>query len=303
MCLCGLAIYHPATDHRAGTSSHDKGTFKVVMIGSKATRQVVLVTGCSSGIGKSICDLLGASGVRTYGGSRTRCEPKDWAYLPLDVTSEASIQEAVEEVVRREGRLDAVVTCAGLGLAGAFEVTSDEEAQRHFDVNFFGTTRAIRCALPLMRAQQSGRIIVIGSIGGLIGLPFVSYYSAAKFALDGMVEALRTEVRPFGIQATIVHPGDLNTSLGANRVFVQNFLTSTAYAEASRRALDHYRRLEDNAPDPIGVARAVLKLMSRRSLPVRVIVGSPLERLGVFGKRILDSRSFEFALRKAYGPE
>lgn len=102
------------------------------------TAQVVLVTGCSSGIGKSICDLLCASGARTYGGSRTVCEPKDWTYLRLDVTNEASVQEAVAEVVRREGRLDAVVTSAGLGLAGALEATTDEEAQLHFDVNFFG---------------------------------------------------------------------------------------------------------------------------------------------------------------------
>lgn len=272
------------------------------MMKSKTTAPVVLVTGCSSGIGKSISDLLGASGARTCGGSRTFCEPTDWTYLRLDVTDEASVQEAVAEVVRREGRLDAVVTCAGLGLAGPFEATTDEEAQRHFDVNFFGTTRVIRCALPVMRAQQSGRIIVIGSIGGLIGLPFVAYYSAAKFALDGMVEALRTEVRPFGIQATIVHPGDLNTSFGANRIFVRNAAAKPAYAEASRRALEYYQLQENGAPGPAGVARAVLKLMSRRSLPVRVIVGSPLEKLGVFGKRILDSRSFEYALRKAYGP-
>jgi NAD(P)-dependent dehydrogenase (short-subunit alcohol dehydrogenase family) len=275
---------------------------KVAMMRNSAPAQVVLVTGCSSGIGKSICDLLGASGARTYGGSRTSCEPKSWTYLRLDVTDEASVRAAIQEVVRREGRLDTVITCAGLGLAGPLEATTDAEAQRHFDVNFFGTTRVIRCALPVMRAQRSGRIIVIGSIGGLIGLPFVAYYSAAKFALDGMVEALRTEIRPFGIQATIVHPGDLNTSFGANRIFARNIEALPAYADASRRALEHYQLQENGAPGPAGVARAVLGLMSRRSLPVRVIVGSPLEKLGVLGKRLLDSRSFEYALRKAYGP-
>src|SRR4249920_2010495 len=92
--------------------------------------KVVLVTGCSSGIGKSIADLLGASGARTYGGSRTVCQPKRWTFLRLDVTDEVSVQEAIEEVVRREGRLDAVVTCAGVGLAGPFEATTDGEAHR-----------------------------------------------------------------------------------------------------------------------------------------------------------------------------
>jgi NAD(P)-dependent dehydrogenase (short-subunit alcohol dehydrogenase family) len=264
--------------------------------------KVVLVTGCSSGIGKSIADLLGARGARTYGGSRTACQPKRWTFLRLDVTDEASVQEAIDEVVRREGRLDAVVTCAGVGLAGPFEATTDGEAQRHFDVNFFGTTRVIRSALPVMRAQRSGRIIVIGSIGGLIGLPFSAHYSAAKFALDGMVEALRTEIRPFGIQATIVHPGDLNTSFGASRIFVQDVDAAKAYGDVPRRTLEYYQLQENSAPGPAGVARRVLRLMSRRSLPVRVVVGSPLEKLGVLGKRFLDGRSFEYALRKAYGP-
>jgi len=261
-----------------------------------------LVTGCSSGIGKSVCEQLAANGARTYGGSRTVCEPRSWTYLRLDVTDRASVEDAVDEVVRREGRLDAVVTCAGVGLAGPLETMTDEHALRQFDVNFLGTTRVIQCALPVMRAQGSGRIIVVGSIAGLIGLPFVAHYSAAKFALDGMVEALRSEVRPFGIQATIVHPGDFNTSFGANRVFVENADAAHAYADASRRTLAHYQFQEDNAPGPDAVARRVVRLMWKRSLPVRVIVGSPRERLGVLGKRILDGRSFEFALRKAYGP-
>jgi NAD(P)-dependent dehydrogenase (short-subunit alcohol dehydrogenase family) len=268
----------------------------------ETTSPVVLVTGCSSGIGQSICNLLGTGGMRVYGGSRTGCHPTNWTYLRVDVTDKLSVQKAVDEVVQREGRLDALVSSAGIGLAGAFEATTDEEAQNHFEVNFFGGARVIRAALPVMRAQRSGRIIVIGSIGGLIGLPFVSYYSAAKFALDGLVEALRTEIRPFGIQATIVHPGDLRTSFGDNRIFIRDEGAESAYAADSLRTLTYYRYQEDNAPGPAGVARVVLRLMSRRTLPVRVIVGTPLERLGVLGKRFMGSRSFEYILRKAYGP-
>jgi NAD(P)-dependent dehydrogenase (short-subunit alcohol dehydrogenase family) len=267
----------------------------------KDTPKVALITGASSGIGRAICDLLAANGVRVYGGSRRDILPEHWTHLQLDVTDAGSVRSAVEEVRRREGWLDVVVSCAGVGLAGPFEATADDEAQSHFDVNFFGSARVIRAALPSMRAQRSGRIIVIGSIGGLIGLPFVSYYSAAKFALEGLVEALRTEIRPFGIQATIVHPGDLHTSFGANRRFTRNRDVSSAYADA-QGTLAYYESQENNAPGPAAVARTVLRLMSKRSLPVRVIVGSPLERLGVFGKRVLDGRSFEFVLRKAYGP-
>lgn len=273
-----------------------------VPMASGVSGRVVLVSGCSSGIGKSVCEQLAVAGARTYGGSRTECAPRGWRYLRLDVTDRASVQDMVDEVVRREGRLDAVVTCAGFGLAGPLETMTDEHALRQFDVNFFGTTRIVQCALPVMRAQRWGRIIAIGSIAGLIGLPFVAHYCAAKFALDGMIEALRAEIRPFGIQATIVHPGDFSTSFGANRVFVGDDDVAHAYADASRRALAYYRFQEDNAPAPDAVARRVVRLMKRRSLPVRVVVGSPLEKLGVIGKRILDGRSFEFALRKAYGP-
>ena len=133
-----------------------------------------------------------------------------------------------------KSRLDALVACAGMGLAGSLEDTDDDEARRQFDTNFFGTTRTIRAVLPVMRKQSSGKILVIGSIGGLIGLPFVAYYSASKFALDGLVEALRGEVAPFGIQATIVHPGDINTAFGANRVLAAMSVTRRPTRLASR---------------------------------------------------------------------
>ena len=195
----------------------------------RSSASVVLVTGCSSGVGGAICDLLAAGGATVYGGSRTTCAPSQWTHLPLDITEQGSVDAAVAEVVHRESRLDALVACAGMGLAGSLEDTDDDEARRQFDTNFFGTTRTIRAVLPVMRKQSSGKIVVIGSIGGLIGLPFVAYYSASKFALDGLVEALRGEVAPFGIQATIVHPGDINTAFGANRVFGRNVGDASAY--------------------------------------------------------------------------
>src|SRR5262249_11395805 len=127
---------------------------------------VVLVTGSSSGIGRAICDRLGGSGARVYGGSRSACTPDSWNYLNLDVTDDASVQAAVEEVISREGRIDALVNCAGVSLAGPIEDTTIEEAKWQFETNFFGTVRLIRAVLPGMRRQASGKIIVIGSIGG-----------------------------------------------------------------------------------------------------------------------------------------
>jgi short-subunit dehydrogenase len=189
-----------------------------------------------------------------------------------------------------------------VGLAGSLEDTEDDEAKRHFDTNFFGTARMIRAVLPAMRKQSSGNVVVIGSIGGLIGLPFVPYYSASKFALDGLVEALRGEVAPLGIQATIVHPGDLNTAFAANRIFGRNVGTTSAYRERFQHTLQFYAAQESNAVSPQALARKVEKLLSKRSLPARVVVGTPLEKLGVSGKRYLPGRSFEYLLRKAYAP-
>jgi short-subunit dehydrogenase len=189
-----------------------------------------------------------------------------------------------------------------VGLAGSLEDTDEDEAKRTFDTNFFGTARMIRAVLPTMRKQSCGKVVVIGSIGGLIGLPFVPYYSASKFALDGLVEALRGEVAPFGIQVTVVHPGDLNTAFGANRIFGRNVGTTSAYQGRFQDTLQFYAAQELNAASPQALARKVEKLLSKRSLPARVIVGTRLEKLGVSGKRYLPGRSFEYLLRKAYAP-
>jgi NAD(P)-dependent dehydrogenase (short-subunit alcohol dehydrogenase family) len=264
--------------------------------------QVVIVTGCSSGIGKCIAERLARKNIAVYGGSRRVCHPASWAYAPLDVTNQPSVDAFVAGVLRRENRVDALIACAGTGLAGAVEDTADEEAWRQLDVNFFGTTRIIRAFLPVMRRQRHGKIIVVGSIGGLIGLPFTPYYSASKFALDGLVEALRGEIAPFGIEATILHPGDVNTEFGKNRVIARNAGAGSVYENDFRRTLRFYAGQEDAAPPPQAVARTVARLLARRHLPVRVISGSPLEHLGVFGKAWLPGRLFEYVMRKVYGP-
>jgi len=263
---------------------------------------VVLVTGGSSGIGRAICDRLGRAGGRVYGGSRTPCAPECWTYLRLDVTDDASVEAAVAEIVRREGRIDALVCCAGVSLAGPVEDTTVEEAQRHFDVNFFGSVRTIRAVLPIMRSRRRGRIVVIGSIGGLIGLPYLGYYSATKFALDGLIEAMRAEVAPFGIEAAVLHPGDFDTSLGQRRTYSRATDARSPYFATFERMRAFHAGMERQGRSPDAVARKVERMLASRRLPVRALVGSPLEVLGVWGKALLPSRSFEFLFCRAYGP-
>jgi NAD(P)-dependent dehydrogenase (short-subunit alcohol dehydrogenase family) len=264
--------------------------------------RVVIVTGCSSGIGRAIADRLGETNAAVYGGSRRPCDAKSWVYQRLDVCDQQSVNEFVANVLEREQRIDALITCAGVGLAGSVEDTADDEVLRQIDVNLLGATRMIRAVLPAMRERRSGKIIVIGSIGGLIGLPFTPYYSASKFALDGLVQALRGELAPFGIEATIVHPGDLNTEFGRRRVLSRRSGAGSAYAAEFLRTLRFYEAQENAAPAPLALARTVERLSVRRRLPVRVISGSVLERLGVIGKAFLPPLMFEHVMRIAYGP-
>jgi NAD(P)-dependent dehydrogenase (short-subunit alcohol dehydrogenase family) len=261
---------------------------------------VVLVTGSSSGIGKACCEHLARSDRRVYGASRTPSQPESWRYLPMDVTDDASVERAVGAVLAEEGRIDALVHCAGVSLAGSIEDTTVEEAKRQFDTNFFGTVRVVRAVLPPMRAQSAGKIIVIGSIGGLIALPYIGYYSASKFALDGLIEALRMEVAAFGIEACLVHPGDFNTAISANQVLCANASEQSPYAAACKSVIGIYDVNVSKAPSADVVARRIDRLLSRRRLPVRTVVGSPSEIGAVWLKSLMPGRSFEALFRRTY---
>jgi NAD(P)-dependent dehydrogenase (short-subunit alcohol dehydrogenase family) len=218
----------------------------------------------------------------------------------MDVTDDGSVERAVGAVMAQEGRIDALVHCAGVSLAGAVEDATVEEAKRQFDTNFFGTVRVLRAVLPVMRRQASGRVLVIGSIAGLIGLPFLGHYSASKFALDGLVEALRIEVAPLGIEACLVHPGDYRTAISANQTVSANAGGSSAYATACRRMVSICDENVRHAPTPEAVAKRVERLLSRRRLPVRSVIGSPVEVAAVWLKAVLPARGFEALFRTVY---
>jgi len=264
--------------------------------------QVVLVTGDSSGIGRASCEHLAARGRTVYGASRTEPEGAAWAHLHMDVADAASVAEAVAHILDREGCIDAVVHSAGVSLAGPFEETSISEAHRHLDVNYFGAVRVIRAVLPAMRRQGRGKLLIIGSIGGLIGLRYLGHYSASKFALDGLVESVRAEINPLGIDATIIHPGDFNTALRANRTTSAATQPGSPYYDVFRRTVEFYNKSEAQARSPEILARKIDALLDRERLPVRVVVGTPLERLGVAAKNWLPSRLFEIIVGKVYGP-
>jgi len=255
---------------------------------------VCLVTGASSGIGRASADRLAAQGWTVVGASRRPPAGVSWQPLALDV--DADVRDAITQVVDAHGRIDAVVTAAGYGLSGPVETTPLEQARAQLETNFWGTVRVVREVLPHMRNSGGGQVVLIGSLGGLIGLPFQAYYSASKYALEGFGEALAYEVAPFGIAVTLVEPGNAATGFTDNR---RRSDPSSVYAAANDKAVETMERDERAGVPAERVAATVAKVLAARRPPRRVTVGTADERLGTLVKRVLPHRVFE---RLARGP-
>lgn len=185
----------------------------------KPKKSIALVTGASSGIGKATAERLVTAGYTVYGTSRrgAQASQQPFAMLSLDVTSDESVEAAVRDVIRLEGRIDLLVNNAGFGVAPAgAEESSIEQAQAIFDTNFMGIVRMTRAVVPHMRLQRSGRIINIGSVLGFLPMPYMALYSATKHAVAGYSEALDHELRTMGIRVSVVEPAYINTPFDAN---------------------------------------------------------------------------------------
>jgi NAD(P)-dependent dehydrogenase (short-subunit alcohol dehydrogenase family) len=182
-------------------------------------KKIALVTGASSGIGEATATQLAQAGYKVYGTSRRGGTSKDasFAMLSLDVTNDASVEAAIEQLIQREGRIDLLVNNAGFGVApAAAEESSLDQARAIFDTNFFGIVRMTRAAVPHMRQQRNGRIINIGSVLGFLPMPYMALYSATKHAVAGYSEALDHELRTLGIRVSVVEPAYINTPFDAN---------------------------------------------------------------------------------------
>jgi len=264
--------------------------------------RVVLITGASSGIGQACAVHLVERGFKVYGTSRVaRPGESRFTMLQMDVTDEYSVQSGISTIVERDGRIDIVVNNAGIAIAGPLESTSVEEAQRQLDVNLLGVFRVCRTVLPVMRRQGGGYIVNIGSIGGLIAIPYQPLYSASKFALEGMTESLRLEVRPLGIRVVIIEPGDTKTPITHNRMVTADASTIGTYA-SFHAALKRTASDEQNGPGPEGVARLLYRIVNSTSNPrLRYTVGPALQRAAVWLKRLMPNAVLEYGMRQYYG--
>ena len=174
------------------------------------SRPVALVTGGTSGIGLETARALRAGGCQVYTLSRRPSDP-DTGHVQADVTDEAAVQAAVNKVMELAGRIDILVNCAGFGISGAVEFTELADAKRQMDVNFFGMVNVCKAVIPCMRKAGGGRIVNISSVAAPVPIPFQTYYSASKAAINSYTLAAANELRPFGISLCAIQPGDIAT--------------------------------------------------------------------------------------------
>ena len=263
-------------------------------------KSVILVTGASAGIGHECANRLASAGWTVIGASRRGSSGASWQGVEMNVDHDDSVKSAFDHILAEHGQLHAVLTCAGWGLAGAAENTPIEDAQAQFETNFWGTVRVVHAALPTLREHGGGRIVLMSSIGGILGIPYQAFYSASKFALEGYAESLAYEVAPFNVHVTLVEPGNLKTGFTAARTKVR-VGDDDPYRAACEKAIFVMERDEFNGADPVDVARVVEKVLRSAKPPRRVSVGKFDERMGVIGKRLLPFRFFERAAKGSLG--
>lgn len=261
---------------------------------------VILITGISSGFGKAMAQRLSAEGHRVYGTYRKVQERLPGVtYLQADVRSEEDAKNAVQAVLDAEGRIDAFISNAGMGIGGPLEFCSLEAAQEQMDTNWMGMVRFLHFVLPAMRAQRSGKILCFSSIGGLMGLPFQGLYSASKFAIEGYCEALRLEVRGFGIDVILIEPGDFATSFTASRKSVaqdEAFAVYTSY----RDSLASIEKDETGGLKPEYLAEKIARILRKKRPAYSYIISTFEQRLSVTLKKILPQRWFAAILSSYY---
>ncbi len=244
--------------------------------------KIALVTGASSGIGQATAERLAKAGYKVYGTSRRGAKASGGAFemLPLDVTSDASVDAAVGRLMQSEGRIDLLVNNAGFGVAPAgAEESSMEQARAIFDTNFFGLIRMTRAVLPHMRQQGSGRIINIGSVLGFLPMPYGALYAATKHAVEGYSESLDHELRTRGIRVSVIEPAYTKTPFDANLLEPDAKLEE--YREIRTAVNQRVKEVMATADLPDVVAEVVLKAANAAQPKLRYTAGGLAGRLRV----------------------
>ena len=256
--------------------------------------KVVLITGGSSGLGKSIGEFLIEKKFRVYGTSRfpEKYSDSKFPILKLDVNELDSIRSCVTELISKTNRIDILINNAGVGITGPIEEIPINEMKRNFDTNFFGPIQMINTVLPYMRTQNSGLILNITSIAGYMGLPFRGIYSAGKGALELITESYRMELKDFNIKMSNIAPGDFDTNIASGRYHSPVFENSS-YKTAYGNTLNLMNSHLDSGEDPLLMAKAVHKVITSKNPKIHYKIGANFQKFSVVLKRILPDHLFE----------
>lgn len=265
--------------------------------------KVVLITGCSTGIGRDLARTLSRSGYTVVATARNLETLKDLNValkLSLDVTQSESIQQVVEQTLRQFGRIDVLVNNAGYAIQGALEEISTEQLHRLFDVNVYGVQRMIQSVVPVMRAQEAGRVINISSIAGKLVTPVNGAYSASKFALEAISDALRLELKSFGIQVVIIEPGAIKTHFDETVQSYSGILTAnraSPYHSLYRKSRQFAEQMRHQESGPEVVSRAVQQAIEAAHPKARYVVAMPFS-----GRLVLHVRDlvWDLVLRQMF---
>ena len=263
--------------------------------------KVILVTGGSSGLGAAICEHLSSQGYKVYGTSRKAADSGNSKYtmLEMDVCDRNSIQTALSTIIQKEGRLDVVINNAGLGMAAPLEESSDKDIDKLFSTNFRGVINVTQLLLPQMRKQKSGLFINITSIAAEIALPYRGLYCASKAAVEKMTEAMRMEIKDYGIQACTFQAGDIKTNINSNRLTAE-ISKDSVYAENFQRINNEIHSDVNNAMSPYFYAEKIAKIIESKKVKRTYVAGKFIQRLSRFLSRILPGTWFEKIILNHY---
>jgi NAD(P)-dependent dehydrogenase (short-subunit alcohol dehydrogenase family) len=243
--------------------------------------KVWFITGCSTGFGRNLAQEVLQNGGKVAVTARNTDDIKDLVAkypdtavaIKLDVTKPDQVKEAVQKAKEKFDRIDVLVNNAGIGYFGAIEESEDAEVRRMFEINFFGLAAVTNAVLPIMRAQRSGHIVNISSVGGLVAFPGVGFYNATKFAVTGYSEALAKEVAPLGIKVTVIAPSGFRTDW-AGRSANNTKIVIDDYAATAHTNQNTIRGYSGNQPgDPVRAAQAIIKAVESATPPLRLMLG------------------------------
>ncbi|MBR0134610.1 MAG: SDR family oxidoreductase [Clostridia bacterium] len=260
--------------------------------------RIVMITGATSGIGLAMAEIFSGKGDRVYAlARRAAALPEGVKFIPCDVTDEEMAKAAVSEVVSREGKVDILVNNAGFGISGAVEFTELEDAKKQFDVNFFGMVNMTKAVLPVMRASGGGRIINMSSVAAVTPIPYQTYYSASKAAINCYTMALQNEVRGHSIKVSALMPGDVKTGFTAAR---RKSLEGAEVYPALEKSVKTMEHDEQNGMAPSQLAKRAYSISKKRSPKPLYSCGASYRLFCVLAK-LLPNRFVNWILSKLYG--